>query len=51
MHDTTPKHITESVHLKPDFVQGYVTLATAYAQFDKAEAARQYRVLKDLFSP
>jgi tetratricopeptide (TPR) repeat protein len=45
------KHVTESVNLKPDFVQGYETLATAYAQFEKAETARQYRVLKDLFSP
>jgi hypothetical protein len=51
MHDATPKHVTESVHLKPDFVQGYETLATAYAQFDKAETARQVTVLKDLFSP
>jgi len=45
------KHITESVNLKPDFVQGYQTLAMVYAQFDKADAAYKYVVLKDLFSP
>jgi predicted Zn-dependent protease len=45
------KHITESVRLKPDFVQGYQTLATVYTQFDKADAAHTYIVLKDLFSP
>ena len=45
------KHITESVNLKPDFVQGYQTLATVYTQFGKTDTAHMYVVLKDLFSP
>jgi tetratricopeptide (TPR) repeat protein len=45
------KYITESVNLKPDFVQGYQMLATVYAQFEKVDAARNYEVLRDLFSP
>jgi len=39
------------VNLKPDFVQGYQMLATVYAQFEKVDAARNYEVLRDLFSP
>ena len=45
------KYITESVNLKPDFVQGYQMLATVYGQFDKVDAARNYEVLRDLFTP
>ena len=45
------KYITESVNLKPDFVQGYQMLATVYAQYGKTDTAHNYEVLKELFSP
>ncbi len=45
------KLITESVILKPDFVQGYDSLARLYQQFNKPDIARQYNALKELFSP
>jgi tetratricopeptide (TPR) repeat protein len=45
------RHVTESVTLKPDFVQGYQTLATVYADYGKADAARTYATLRDLFCP
>jgi tetratricopeptide (TPR) repeat protein len=45
------KHITESVNLKPDFVQGYQILIKVYNQFDKADVAYKYEILKNLFSP
>jgi tetratricopeptide (TPR) repeat protein len=45
------KHVTESVCLKPDLAQGYQILVTAYTQLGKADIARQYKALADLFAP
>ena len=45
------QHVTQSVLLKPDFAQGYQVLAATYAQFDRAETAREYEALRDLFAP
>jgi tetratricopeptide (TPR) repeat protein len=45
------RHIEDSVRLKPDFAQGYQTLATAYAQLGKPDLARQCKALTDIFSP
>jgi tetratricopeptide (TPR) repeat protein len=45
------KHVEASVRLKPDFVPGYQTLATAYTQLGKPDVARQYKGLAALFSP
>jgi len=45
------KYITQSVCLKPDFVQGYESLATTCAQYYKPDIAKQYTALKALFGP
>ncbi len=45
------KHVGESIRLKPDLVQGYQVLATAYAQLGKADLARQCKDLAVLFAP
>jgi len=45
------KYVTQSVHLKPDFVEGYNTLAKVYKEFDKTEAAQRNATLQALFTP
>jgi tetratricopeptide (TPR) repeat protein len=43
------EHIEQAVVLKPDFALGYELLAEAYQQLGRAERARQYRQLRDVF--
>jgi len=45
------KYVTLSVHLKPDFVEGYNTLVQVYTEFDKTEVARKFAQLQALFTP
>lgn len=45
------KYVTESIYLKPDFVEGYKTLVNVYTEFDKIEVARKYAQLQALFTP
>ncbi|UCD50723.1 MAG: tetratricopeptide repeat protein [Phycisphaerales bacterium] len=45
------EHIKKAVVLKPDFALGYRLLAETYQQLGRAERARQYGELCDLFGP
>jgi tetratricopeptide (TPR) repeat protein len=45
------KYVTLSVHLKPDFLEGYSTLVKVYTEFDKPDVARKFAQLQALFTP
>jgi tetratricopeptide (TPR) repeat protein len=49
--DKGMKHVREAVVLKPDFREGYAILATACEELGRADEARKYADLRDLFEP
>lgn len=44
------KYVTDSVQLRPDFVEGYETLVKVYTEFDKPETAQKYATIQSLFT-